>query len=49
MPPRMQNQITLTTLGTSRTPVTNCRIVRPREIRAMNIPTKGVHDSHHAQ
>ncbi|MDF9791391.1 hypothetical protein M2440_002092 [Methylorubrum extorquens] len=29
--------------GTSSTPVTNSRMVRPREIRAMNMPTKGDH------
>ena len=38
-----------TTLGTRSTPVTNWRMVRPREMRAMNMPTKGVHDTHQAQ
>ncbi|MCY1378129.1 hypothetical protein D9M69_657400 [compost metagenome] len=35
--------------GTSRTPVTNSRIVRPREMRAMNRPTKGDQAIHHPQ
>ena len=48
-PPKMQNQTMLTRLGTSSTPVTNWRTVRPREMRAMNMPTNGVHESHQAQ
>ena len=28
---------------------TRLRTVRPREIRATNIPTQGAHESHHAQ
>jgi hypothetical protein len=39
----------VTTLGTSRTPVTNWRMVRPRLIRAMKTPTNGVQEIHHAQ
>ena len=35
--------------GTSSTPVTNSRMVRPREIRAMNMPTKGDHAIHQPQ
>ena len=35
--------------GTNSTPVTNSRMVRPRETRAMNIPTNGDHESHHPQ
>ncbi len=49
VPPRMANQIRLTTLGTTMTPPTNWRMVRPRLIRAMNIPTNGVHEIHQAQ
>ena len=45
----MENQMRETTEGTSMTPVTNCRMVRPREMRAMNIPTKGVQEIHQAQ
>ena len=48
-PPNTQNQTNETRLGTIRTPVTNCRMVRPREIRAMNMPTNGVQEIHHAQ
>ena len=48
-PPKMANQMRETTEGTSMTPVTNCRMVRPREMRAMNIPTKGVQEIHQAQ
>ena len=29
--------------------MTNCRMVRPLEMRAMNMPTKGVQEIHHAQ
>ena len=35
--------------GTNSTPVTNSRMVRPRETLAMNIPTNGDHESHHPQ
>ncbi|CPM32868.1 Uncharacterised protein [Bordetella pertussis] len=35
--------------GTSNTPPTNWRMVRPREIRAMNRPTKGDHAIHQPQ
>ena len=48
-PPKTQNQTRLTRLGTRITPLTNWRIVRPREMRAMNMPTNGVHESHQAQ
>ena len=36
-------------VGTNSTPITNSRIVRPREMRAMNMPTNGDHAIHHAQ
>ena len=45
----MENHRRLTRLGTRSTLVTNWRIVRPREMRAMNMPTKGVQEIHHAQ
>ena len=48
-PPKIANQTRLTRLGTSSTPLTNWRIVRPREMRAMNMPTNGVQESHQAQ
>ena len=48
-PPKTANQTRLTRLGTNSTPVTNCRMVRPREMRAMNMPTNGVQDIHQAQ
>src|SRR5690606_41804973 len=35
--------------GTSSTPTTNSRTVRPREIRAMNMPTNGDHATHQPQ
>jgi hypothetical protein len=35
--------------GMMSVPATNCRIVRPREIRARNRPTKDAHAIHHAQ
>lgn len=48
-PPKIANHKTETTDGTSSTPVTNWRIVRPLEIRAMNMPTNGDQLIHHAQ
>lgn len=48
-PPRIENQTKLTRLGMAMTKRTNWRMVRPLEIRAMNIPTNGVHDIHQAQ
>ena len=48
-PPKIANHTSETRLGTSSTPVTNWRMVRPRLMRAMNIPTKGVHEIHQAQ
>jgi len=35
--------------GTSSTPIRNSRTVRPREMRAMNIPTNGDQAIHQAQ
>ena len=48
-PPKIANHTRVTMLGTSSTPVTNWRMVRPRLIRAMNMPTNGVHEIHQAQ
>ena len=48
-PPRIENQTNDTSEGIAMTNTTNWRIVRPLEMRAMNIPTKGVHDTHQAQ
>ncbi len=39
----------LNAVGTSSTPTMNSRTVRPREMRAMNMPTKGDQEIHHAQ
>src|SRR5690606_36974030 len=36
-------------VGMNRTATMNSRTVRPREIRAMNMPTKGDQEIHHAQ
>src|SRR5690606_24517707 len=47
--PNIANQISEMTEGTRMTTETNWRSVRPREIFAMNIPTKGDHEIHHAQ
>ena len=49
VPPMTTNQIMLTRVGTISTHTTNCRIVRPREMRAMKMPTKGAQDIHQAQ
>ena len=37
----MPNQMMVNAEGSASTPATNCRMVRPREMRAMKIPTKG--------
>ena len=49
VPPMIANQTALAPLGTSSTPIRNCRTVRPREMRAMNVPTNGAQEIHHAQ
>ena len=49
VPPRMPNQTTPTMVGTSSTPAMNSRTVRPREMRAMKMPTNGVQDIHQPQ
>src|SRR5699024_9676306 len=41
--PNTPNQISEKPTGSARTPVTNSRMVRPREMRAMKIPTNGAH------
>jgi hypothetical protein len=48
-PPKTAIHRTQTRLGMIRTQVTNSRTVRPRETRAMNMPTKGDQEIHHAQ
>ncbi|MNF16507.1 hypothetical protein D3C80_2195540 [compost metagenome] len=48
-PPKTLNHTRLTRPGTSNTPLTNWRMLRPRLIRAMNMPTKGVQEIHQAQ
>jgi hypothetical protein len=45
----MTNHSRLTVVGMRITPMTNCRMLRPRLMRARNMPTKGVHEIHHAQ
>ncbi len=39
--PKMLNQMTEKSTGRASTPATNSRIVRPREMRAMKMPTNG--------
>ena len=48
-PPSTENHSSVTSVGTSSTPATNSRTVRPREMRAMNTPTKGAHEIHQPQ
>ncbi len=48
-PPKIENQMRATMLGARSTPTTNSRMVRPRLMRAMNMPTNGVHEIHQAQ
>ena len=47
--PKTVNQMKLKPAGANRTPSRNCRMVRPREMRAMNMPTKGDHEIHQPQ
>ena len=42
-------QTNVNPVGISNTPTINSRMVRPRETRAINIPTKGDQEIHHAQ
>src|SRR5699024_6766894 len=49
VPPKMANQMVETPAGTNKTPKQNSRTLRPREIRARNIPTNGDQEIHHAQ
>ena len=49
VPPKTANHTKVTTLGATSTPRTNSRMVRPLEILAINVPTKGVQEIHHAQ
>ena len=45
----MHNQKKAIVVGTNITPSMNSRIVRPRLMRAMNMPTKGAQEIHHPQ
>src|SRR5699024_9860643 len=47
--PIVANQIEQITVGTTNTPRINSRIVLFRDTRAINIPTNGAHEIHHAQ
>jgi hypothetical protein len=43
------NQTKVSSAGTNSTPPMNSRIVRPREMRAMNMPTNGDQEIHQPQ
>src|SRR5690625_3570113 len=49
LPPQTENQNMPTTVGTSSTPATNWRTVRPLEMRAMKTPTNGAQAIHQPQ
>ena len=49
VPPNVLNQSVSSSNGTTSMPPTRLRTVRPREIRAMNMPTQGAQESHQAQ
>ena len=49
VPPNTENHTKAARVGTSTVPSTNSRMVRPREMRAMNRPTNGDQLSHQAQ
>jgi len=46
---KVVNQTALSSTGIPMTPSTNSRIVRPRDIRAKKLPTKGAQESPQAQ
>lgn len=48
-PPMTANHRKVIIAGTSRTPHTNSRTVRPFDTRAMKMPTKGAHEIHQPQ
>ena len=48
-PPKTDIHRALARVGSNRTAIKNSRTVRPREMRAMNMPTKGDQEIHHAQ
>ena len=48
-PPTTANQKKPKPVGAATTPMMNSRMVRPREMRATNMPTKGAHETHQAQ
>ena len=47
--PKMETHMSTYRNGMISVPATNCRIVRPREIRARNSPTNEAQAIHHAQ
>ena len=47
--PNTESHTIVKTVGTITTPIINSRIVLPFDIRAMNIPTKGVQAINHAK
>ena len=49
VPPNTENHTNAASVGASTVPRMNSRIVRPRETRAMNRPTKGDQLIHQAQ
>ena len=49
VPPNTENQTKAASVGASMVPRMNSRMVRPRETRAMNIPTNGDQLTHQAQ
>ena len=49
VPPKMHSHRNAMVVGTNITPTMNSRIVRPRLILAMNMPTKGAQEIHQPQ
>src|SRR5699024_12711567 len=49
LPPQTENQNMPSSVGTSSTPATNWRTVRPLEMRAMKTPTNGAQAIHQPQ
>ena len=47
--PNIDNHVSVKNKGIMSVPLTNSRMVRPREIRAKNKPTNGDQATHHAQ
>src|SRR5690625_2072865 len=47
--PKTEKEMMVNSVGANKTPAINCRMVRPLDTRAINIPTNGAYEIHQAQ